>query len=106
MTHLTTNHPPTTRATVLESKATRSGPGAFLVRLWRRYQNRRAITRLLEMDAAGLRDLGLTHGDVAGALALPMTHDPSTHLADQLRERRRMRAPRQAVRAGMMEWRR
>ena len=90
MSYLTTNHPVTVRKAAF-AVTKRPGPAAFLTGLWRRYQNRRAIAKLLEMDAAGLRDLGLTRGDVAGALALPMSRDPSTHLAEQLGERRRVR---------------
>ena len=91
MTHLTTNHSSTTpraRPRPRRHIARRRPPSSPACGGC--YQNRRAIAKLLEMDASGLRDLGLTRGDVAGALALPMSSDPSTHLAEQLGERRRM----------------
>jgi uncharacterized protein YjiS (DUF1127 family) len=43
--------------------------------------NRRAVTALHGLDDRALKDIGLTRADVQGALALPMGHDPSRHLA-------------------------
>lgn len=57
--------------------------------IWRRHHNRRAIRKLMALDRDALKDIGLSRSDVAGALALPLSKDPSRHLADALAERRR-----------------
>ena len=74
------------------SRSERQSPIAVVVatatRFWRLNRNRRAITQLAAMDRTALADLGLTHSDVALALALPLSRDPSAYLAEQLHERR------------------
>jgi uncharacterized protein YjiS (DUF1127 family) len=52
--------------------------------------NRGAVHRLAHLDDRGLKDIGLTRGDVDGALAQPLHVDPSKILVD----RRRMVVPR------------
>lgn len=52
--------------------------------------NRGAVHRLAHLDDRGLKDIGLTRGDVDGALAQPLHVDPSRLLVD----RRRMVVPR------------
>lgn len=42
--------------------------------------NRRAVTEMLELDERMLKDIGLVRSDVLGALAGPLTYDPSTVL--------------------------
>ncbi len=48
----------------------------------RALRNRRAVGRLAELDAHQLKDIGLTRGQVTGALEAPLLSDPSTILAD------------------------
>jgi uncharacterized protein YjiS (DUF1127 family) len=48
----------------------------------RALENRRAIRRLTELDAHQLKDIGLTRGQVIGALETPLLHDPSATLLD------------------------
>ncbi len=43
--------------------------------------NRRAARELLEWDDRALKDLGLTRSDVRGALALPLSEDPTLALS-------------------------
>lgn len=91
MTFLTsTSTRPTIDCDTIEIKR---GPmnalATYAASLWHAYRNRRAIVPLMAMSHSELRDLGLTHSDVAGALAQPLRCDPSRHLADQLVERRR-----------------
>jgi len=52
-------------------------------------KNRREINELAHADAAILRDLGITHMDVDGALAQPFWHDPSAHLVEAQMDWRR-----------------
>ncbi len=61
----------------------------LLAETWTRHRNRRAIGKLMALEPDALKDIGLTRGDVAGALALPLSRDPSRHLAESLAERRR-----------------
>ncbi len=80
--------------TVADAKtAPASGPlralGRLLAETWTRHRNRRAIGHLMALEPDALKDIGLTRGDVAGALALPLSRDPSRHLAESLAERRR-----------------
>lgn len=56
--------------------------------LWRAALNRRSIGRLLDWDERMLRDIGLTPGDVRGAMALPLHEDPSYRLGVLAVERR------------------
>jgi uncharacterized protein YjiS (DUF1127 family) len=67
-----------------------AGFGHILVR-FRAWQNRRAVAGLLEFDERMLRDIGVTRGDVASALALPSSQDPSLRLAVISVERRSAR---------------
>ncbi|MEJ8571056.1 DUF1127 domain-containing protein [Microbaculum marinum] len=61
-------------------------------RLWRAWSNRRQVAVLLEADDHMLRDIGLTRGDVVGALSGPADMDPSHHLIRARAERLRARA--------------
>lgn len=65
-----------------------SGPVAILARavrhivrgfaaLVRAILHRREVTRMLELDDRSLKDIGLVRSDVLGALAEPLSHDPS-----------------------------
>lgn len=53
--------------------------------------NRRDVKRLLELDDRALKDIGLVRGDVLGALAVPVTRDPSVLLRLRTVERRALR---------------
>jgi uncharacterized protein YjiS (DUF1127 family) len=61
---------------------------ANVVTLWTAYRNRRAVGALMGWDARMLRDIGLSHSDVASALASPIDHDPSSRLSAISCERR------------------
>jgi uncharacterized protein YjiS (DUF1127 family) len=73
---------------------------ANAVALWAAYRNRRAVGALMGWDAHMLRDIGLSHADVASALATPLRDDPSSRLSVMAHEHRR------AERAQVMEARR
>jgi len=60
----------------------------------RTWQNRRQVANLLEADDRMLRDIGLTRGDVVGALAGPHDADPSHHLIRARGEKLRAREQR------------
>lgn len=65
----------------------------------RAMSHRRDVGRLLEMDDRALHDIGLVRTDVLGALAQPLSKDPSTVLMIRSVERRaRVRALDAAVR--------
>ena len=53
--------------------------------------HRRDVKLLLDLDEKALRDIGLTHEDVLGALAEPLTRDPSTVLIGSALRRSRGR---------------
>jgi len=53
----------------------------LIATLWRRYRNRRQITRLLDMDERMLRDLGIERADVQAALYGDHGLDPSVKLS-------------------------
>jgi uncharacterized protein YjiS (DUF1127 family) len=59
-----------------------------LRRLAKRMQNRRDATRLADMDARMLADIGLTHSDLRDAYSEPLWRDPSEVLARRAAERR------------------
>ncbi len=44
--------------------------------------NRRQVNELSQWSAHSLKDIGLTHSDLVGALSLPLHRDPTEHLAD------------------------
>jgi uncharacterized protein YjiS (DUF1127 family) len=46
----------------------------------RALRNRKAVGKLAEMDARQLKDIGLTRGQVIGALQVSFLHDPSAAL--------------------------
>lgn len=56
--------------------------------MWRAWQNRRSVARLLDWDDRMLGDIGLTAGDVRSVMALPATEDPSARLDALSLERR------------------
>ena len=92
MTFLTTSTTPRRAGFLGAEHAASTGRKlvAYVQQIWRSYHNRRAIGRLMALDAHELGDIGLTRSDVAGALALPLSHDPSAHLAARLVEQRRI----------------
>ncbi len=49
----------------------------LVVALVKAVVNRREVTRMLELDDRALKDIGLVRSDVLGALAEPLTRDPS-----------------------------
>jgi uncharacterized protein YjiS (DUF1127 family) len=48
-----------------------------LINLLRALKHRREIIQLADFDDHMLKDIGLTRGDVEGALAEPLVHNPS-----------------------------
>lgn len=52
-----------------------------VVRLQVVLANRRATQELMNWDHRSLKDIGLTRGDVRGALQLPFTQDPTELLS-------------------------
>lgn len=71
------------------------------VSLWTAVLHRREVGRLLDLDDRELRDIGLVRNDVLGALAEPITRDPSHALRDRSRDRMsRVRAIASAPRGG------
>jgi uncharacterized protein YjiS (DUF1127 family) len=48
-----------------------------LISLAKAFQDRRQVRNLAEFDERMLKDIGLTRGDVASALAEPLHHRPS-----------------------------
>lgn len=58
---------------------------AARIRVWK---NRRQVARLLSCDDHMLRDMGLTYGDVVGALSTRRDEDASMHLTMLHAERR------------------
>ncbi|ODN71691.1 DUF1127 domain-containing protein [Methylobrevis pamukkalensis] len=66
------------------------------------WEDRRAVARLQAFDDAMLADIGLTRGDVYGALSLAVTERPSGHLASLAAERRAgSRAQAREIRAAL-----
>ena len=49
--------------------------------------HRREVMRLAELDERGLKDIGLVHSDIGGALATSWLKDPSAVLASRSRSR-------------------
>ncbi len=73
-----------------------------VVSLWTAVLHRRDVVRLLDLDDRQLRDIGLIRNDVLGALAEPITHDPSHVLLDRSTDRMsRVRALASAPRGGV-----
>lgn len=52
-----------------------------VVRVATAVKHRRQARELATWDARALRDIGLSHGDVSGALSLPLHRDPTEYLA-------------------------
>lgn len=65
-----------------------SNGAALVAKAWTLTRHRRAVRELWRLDDHMLRDIGLTRGDVAAALALPLDKDPSTRLRILAVERR------------------
>lgn len=61
---------------------------ALVVKGWTLHRHRRAVKEVWRLDDHMLRDIGLTRGDVASALATPYGRDPSTRLRILAVERR------------------
>ncbi|MCE1234811.1 MAG: DUF1127 domain-containing protein [Hyphomicrobiales bacterium] len=61
---------------------------AVFARGWTTYRHRRVVRDMLGFDEHMLRDIGLTPGDVAAALSMPLLDDPSTRLRILAVERR------------------
>ena len=77
--------------------ATRVAVAGFggIAQLVRALIHRREILRLAELDERGLKDIGLVHSDVAGALATTSwLDDPSTILAERSRSASSLAAAR------------
>lgn len=62
---------------------------AIALRAVRALAHRRAVKRLADLDDRMLKDIGLTRGEVHGALASPLFADPSAHLAGLSHARQR-----------------
>ena len=60
-------------------------------RIVRALKNRRDATKLAELDARMLADIGLTRSDLRDAYAEPLWRDPTDILARRARDRRRHR---------------
>jgi uncharacterized protein YjiS (DUF1127 family) len=56
--------------------------------LWRAFQNRRSVKRLLEWDSRMLQDIGVTRGDVVAAMSGSIKEDPGYRLSVLAVERR------------------
>jgi uncharacterized protein YjiS (DUF1127 family) len=56
--------------------------------MWTAVKNRRSVNNLLAWDDRMLADIGLTHGDVRGALAARIGEDPSSCLRSFSQERK------------------
>jgi uncharacterized protein YjiS (DUF1127 family) len=63
--------------------------------------NRRSVSTLASMDDRMLKDIGLTRGDVDGALAQPWHRDPSRELMVRRVENRLRRTPSAASAKGV-----
>jgi uncharacterized protein YjiS (DUF1127 family) len=61
---------------------------ARLAGMWTAAKNRRAVNQLLAWDSRMLADIGLTEGDVRGALAGRVAEDPSLQLSAFSHERK------------------
>jgi uncharacterized protein YjiS (DUF1127 family) len=59
-----------------------------VVVVWKAWRNRHQVARLLSLDSRMLSDIGITEGDVRSAMAMPISSDPSNHLAALALERR------------------
>ena len=66
--------------------------------------DRRQTMQLLEFDARALKDMGISHADVEGALLVPISRKPSYSLADRRAEAQDQgRLDRQHALAGAAE---
>ncbi|KZL05467.1 hypothetical protein PsAD2_04392 [Pseudovibrio axinellae] len=61
---------------------------AIPMKLWKHYQDRRAMIELAGLEDRMLEDIGITRADVHSALSASDGHDPSWHLSARARERR------------------
>jgi uncharacterized protein YjiS (DUF1127 family) len=68
-------------------------PRPFFSRLWRNWQARRALRRMLDLDDRMLADLGVTPADIRWAAGLPLNRNGMV----ELEERARARSRRQSV---------
>ncbi len=60
----------------------------FPAKLWKHYQDRRAMVELASLEDRMLDDIGITRDDVYSALAAGDGKDPSWHLRIRASERR------------------
>ena len=65
----------------------------------RTFKHRREIKALTELDDRLLKDIGLTRGDVAGALSVPLLSNPSAVLVRSVERRSRSRRGRSSATA-------
>ena len=96
MTTITTASTPFSAASPSAGGMTRLARlvGSWLVATARIAVHRRDVRSLLELDDRCLRDIGLTRGDVVGALSQPFGVDPSSILVVRsVEQRSRHRRP-------------
>lgn len=66
--------------------------GSRLLAFYLAWEDRRSVARLYEVDDRMLADIGLTRGDIDGAMSLGAIDRPSSHLVAAAEERRRARS--------------
>jgi uncharacterized protein YjiS (DUF1127 family) len=79
---LSRSHPVARLASFIQARA--EGAGRIVRALVHRWE----VAQLAEYDERALKDIGLIPNDIAGALAVPLTKDPSTVLMLRSVERR------------------
>jgi len=64
-------------------------PGSKTVfhKVWRMFENRRAVARLQTLSDAQLKDIGLYRGDVIEAQKSPLLENPATMISELAGER-------------------
>ncbi len=84
-------HAPITATPLADAAGLVARLGAAFGRLVRALGHRRDVRLLLDLDERALDDIGLTHNDVLGALAEPLTRNPSSVLIGSAGKRSRAR---------------